>query len=461
MTLSRVCVAAFALAALAGCGARSTLETSAGSSSASAASSGSSSSGGACSPLRLTPSVGVAAPPGRQLTPTLVATGADGAGVTIAFARTPPGMPGGPAQVLHASFDPWGAWPDAAVGPVHVAAEGGASLAAASEADGSLALLFGGPSPALETPGGVTLDLGLDPDQDGLHAPLVIDPDANAATFVAPRPAHLVGFERRRPLMPFGKAHQLDIGVGHTVSTGTAFVGPLHLGCATNAIAAAAVPAEEGGWLVALTNGTPLGEIGCFEDVAIGPATQIQVALVDPLLGVEQRSSWGSLPEPGTFQSGMAAIALAPRPGGGAWLAWNAAATGAGTEAALRVASIGPAGEWLSDVSVTDHIDTAEGGEPGEAGFAAVALGDRLALVWLYLPDVTFDVAPLLVVEIVGADGTVAGWTLVPTEGAIGLPPALIASPAGDALLVAWSAAPTPGQDERLHAVRVDCLPGG
>ena len=45
-------------------------------------------------------------------------------------------------------------------------------------------------------------------------------------------------------------------------------------------------------------------------------ATQIQVAFVDPSLGVQQRSTWGSLPDPATFQSGMVAIALAPRPGG-------------------------------------------------------------------------------------------------------------------------------------------------
>jgi hypothetical protein len=39
-------------------------------------------------------------------------------------------------------------------------------------------------------------------------------------------------------------------------------------------------------------------------------------------------------------------------------------------------------------------------------------------------------------------------------------PPALIASPAGDAVLVAWPSARA-GGDERVQAVRADCLPGG
>ena len=456
--MRQAALALLGLAATAGCGARSTLETSTGTSSASSSSSGT--SGGPCTTsMRLTAPVGVSTPGGRQRSPALVETGADGAPVTLVFTSTPPGMPGGPVRVLHASFDPWGAWPDADLAPVHVDADGGSSLAAASEGDGSFALLHGGPSLALE-PHGVTLDLGLAPDHDGPHAPLVIDADAAVATFLAPGPAHLLGFERRRPLMPFGKAHQLEIGVGHAVAGETLFVGPVALGCATNPVGVAALPAENGGWLVALTNGTPLGDTGCFTDFAIGPATQVQVAFVDPLLGVDPRSTWGSLPDAGSVASGMSTIALTARPGGGAWLTWFAESTSPGTEGALRVASIGHDGAWLSDVSVTDHVDTATGGWPNDAGFTTAALGDRLAMAWLYTPATTLDVADQLVVEIVDTAGAVAGWTLIPAEGALTTPPALMVSPAGDAILVAWSSARA-GQDERVQMMRVDCLPGG
>jgi hypothetical protein len=434
------------VAGLAGCGARSTLgdppaaATSGGGGSVGTsgttgagglgvgASGTTGTGGGACTaPAWVSPIVEVAEDDAHLAhRPRLSPSSDDGQQITVALQRSPLESPGPFAEMRHATFHPWLDWPPSGVLAPTFATYASPQL----DPDFAVAGASGGMFGMLVAHGGVAVSF----------SPRV-DPFADGGS-------PTVGVAGTTPV--FAARNGDSQLVGTLDATGTLLVTLVRAGggsfvtemsavaCSPQRISAAAVPYGTG-FVVVTSNGAGNAQNLCSAGPAgAGPPTRVDAIFV----------SWGAPP---AFVLGVDAgaevegVAAAPHPEG-AWAVWQTQTLSAVPPlraARFQVASAGIVGPG----DVTD---------PGDAplGFSAAALGPRLAVAWKSDPA---DNPPDLRVRVLDAFiGLVVTAALEDPPGLDG-PTSLVGSPAGDSLLVAWTAN---GMAARAKLGRLDCIGG-
>jgi hypothetical protein len=239
---------------------------------------------------------------------------------------------------------------------------------------------------------------------------------------------HLIGFER--------------VASGHYALTfGRFALGAPSFdqdsGCATQPIHADAVRIPKA-YLLALSSSRPLGT--CQDDLgADGPPTRLEVARLDDGAASPVLVHWSDDGVP------IAGLRLIRRPGG-AWLVWQLGGS-------LHALGIDEAGEPLTPRSVL----VADGF--GVDGFAAADLGDQLAVAYT---DAFDPFVSKIVLRVFDEHGAPVGESVIEPElEHWPVPPyALLGSPSGDRLLLAWTAAPG-GPEKRVKVGRWSCADGG
>jgi hypothetical protein len=431
------------VAGLAGCGARSTLSdpparaaaggggsvgtsgtTGTGGAGAGAGGTG----GGACAGLSwASPVVEVEEDDAHHARrPMLAPSSDDGQQITVALQRSPLESPGPFAEMRHATFHPWLDWPASGVlGPTF-------ATYASPQLDPEFAVTG--------APGGM---FGMLVGHGGLAASFSprVDPFADSG-------APTVGVAGTTPLFAARNGDSQIVGV--LDAKGTLLVTQVRAGmgsfdteltaaaCSPQRISAAAVPYQDG-FIVVTSNGAGNTQSLCSAGPdAAGPPTRVDVIL----------SSWG---KPPAFVLGVDAgaeveeVAAAPHPEG-VWAVWR-------TQQLTAVPPLRAARFQVASAGVVGPGDVTD---PGDApfDFAAAALGSRLAVAWKSDPA---NNPPDLRVRVLDASlGLVAAAALDNPPGLI-VPTSLVGSPAGDSLVVAWTAN---GMAARARLARLDCIGG-
>jgi hypothetical protein len=436
------------VAGLAGCGARSTLgdpparATAGGGGSGSVGTSGTTGAGGvgagaggttgtgggACTELVWASPIVEVEEDGAHLArrPRLAPSSDDGQQITVALQRSPLESPGPFAEMRHATFHPWLDWPASGVlGPTF-------ATYASPQLDPEFAVTG--------APGGM---FGMLVGHGGLSASFSprVDPFADSGT-------PTVGVAGTTPLFAARNGDAQVVGV--LDAKGTLLVTLVRAGmgsfdteltavaCSPQRISAAAVLYEDG-FIVVTSNGAGNAQSLCSAGPdGAGPPTRVDVVLI----------SWG---KPPAFVLGVDAgsevedVAAAPHPDG-VWAVWR-------TQALTGVPPLRAARFQVASAGVVGPGDVTE---PGDApfAFAAAALGSRLAVAWKSDPA---NNPPDLRVRVLDASlGLVAAAAL---DNALGFDgsTSLVGSPAGDSLVVAWTAN---GMAARAKLGRLDCIGG-
>ena len=216
-------------------------------------------------------------------------------------------------------------------------------------------------------------------------------------------------------------------------------------GCALSvALSAAAIPFK-GGFLVAASSGRPYGT--CFEDnLTDGPPSTLHVvhfpaALTEPKPLAEY-----------TVSDTYVLQIRATRSNTGAWLAWERIPFEPPFERNIefaRVVADGPPEAGLF------------GPKTGEVGvpFAIAALGD-LPVLASTRPDESGT--RVLEVQVLTKEADVFGQITLTADAGFAMDASvdLLASPAGDQLLVAWGEVPVTGGVRRVRVARLACAGG-
>lgn len=193
------------------------------------------------------------------------------------------------------------------------------------------------------------------------------------------------------------------------------------IACAQQGLTAAVAPAQSG-YLVAAASGRSFG--ACMLDDGIpGLATELQIMRLD--MPSEALSLTASLEDPDRIVS----VALAKAPSG-AWVLWRNDGASAFAPPPVQVARIDEGGAPTGPV----FSATPAGVDVGP--FAAAAIGDLLAIAWSEAPD-----SATIHVRVLGPWGEVVSAASLPVAPSFPGEPtlSLLASPSGDAFIVAWS----------------------
>ena len=342
-----------------------------------------------------------------------------------------------PSPLAHVEFAPWGAWPASLPAPTIVSANGGSGDFRVSQGTASgFGLLyhddpFQPPMPPLglivvaDVPEGATMASGPLLEGNEPSPPLWI---TRGATGEDLDQGLLAGWSYELPLDSIHYAVRFLWTGGPLVVDG--------LACGTSELSGDAVRSGKG-FLVAATTSAPFGM--CGKDGVPGPdgvPNRLQITRVDQ--GV---ASFGDeLSEVGP----ILAVAMTAR-SDGAWVVWLP--SGDPAAASPRASRVDESGKLVGTPFVV--------GAPGESGvFAVASLGDRLAVVQRQTIDPS---APTIGVFVYDDAGPVTTATVEAPGGQFSAPElSALGSPAGDALLVAWSTASGP---YRAHVARLDCLP--
>lgn len=380
---------------------------------------------GDCDSLELSgPIVAIVGDAGwRQRQPALTISSDDRSRVILAFEQAAEGTPGAPpSELRYASLLPWeDDWPlDAAIASAEITQAGrGASFAVAPSGGDRVAIAFTSPEPS----GAVLFSPDLVPGA-GLGAPpATVYPSAAGVLFAAQGPTrYLIGY------VGHPETRELRLALEGLPDTET-----LISACATADVRADAVPFA-GGWLVAYSSGVS-SPWDCWDAALMGPPDRIQINWLADDIPRSNFNDHFSVGRP------VAQLDLAARPGG-AWIVWTELG---GDVARLMLAEVGATGE-LGGLPVRTDLAASP-----PSSFAVADLGDSLALAWVNDPTGGLDVA------VTGAhQGLYAGYALS-TEGPVQGRPALLGSPDGRRLLVAWSEARAGTGGDRVRVARLEC----
>ena len=324
-----------------------------------------------------------------------------------------------PSSIAYSDLSPWGAWPPVPTAPVNVTTSGGEAFRA-TRAGSGLGLLF-------QVPGGSPgsgLDFCNGANATGCAAPIVLD-----STY----PVHPLALAQGLGTFLAGWAWELPVNSIHYQLRLRDLVAPSAIGavgCANEPLVAAAAPSGAG-FLIAYSSSRPYGD--CAPDnLADGPPTRVQVARYEGKLAFGGEA---------ILPSSVQTLALAPRSDGGAWAAWTTAANGT---AASRIS---PAGGLSTPFS------------PLAGPFAIADLAGHLAVTRSFSKD-GFVTVEAFLFDDAGqalASATIPDSDFTPDSSSF----SALASPTGDALLVAWSEAPTIQSGGHMHIrlARFDCAP--
>jgi len=394
-------------------------------------------SGWICPSLVLAgPPVGVESPPfGHEQRPQIVLTEEGNEAVTVLFEWMPVESPGPvPSEIRHVTLDPWSTWPPATAPASFVATtEGGHSFAAARSLGSQLAVLYAQGTPNQST--GVVFTEQVMPDVDGAGSQIEVDSQGRRARFAAymPGTTHLVGYARPAPGGP-GSGRELDVTWVHSPPSETLVEPPWVAGCVDGPVHADGIATPDG-WLVA--RATSFGP--CEPGVPAEPPLTLNVSW---FAGSNLEALMTELPgsEP------LSLVELAPR-GDGAWLVWRRSPDN--MVGALEGARLDGQGALVGEAVTL----VGQGSEPRWLDIDGV--GDGLAVVWI---DTIVNGPPLVAVAAFGGAGDLQAEELVPTTGWAGGEPAIIASPDGRSLLVAWSEQLGDGIADEMMLARLDCV---
>jgi hypothetical protein len=340
-----------------------------------------------------------------------------------------------PAELRHTSMSPWDAWPsDGTIEPSYLAdLDRGATFAATRSGDERFAVLAGDgddPSP----PDGVHAHLALTPGSGMQSATSIpIDEFADLAHFIAASPsAFLVGFNKQL------LHEQTYMGIAASADGTTTYLGPFHVACDPDGPSADAEAVGET-WLIAASSGADLATDSCFTSL-VGPADRIHIAGVD---GSGELSAGETV----FTQSPVTRVRTAAHRDG-MWVAW----TEAGIDAvapihAVRVDTAGTVVTAVIDLAMPLQHAAQTG------SIAADRLGTRLAVAWV---DDPAGNPPDVAVAVHDGETLVAEALYQPEGGVFGAV-SVLGSPAGDAVLVAWSE--LVGSESRVRLARFDCSP--
>lgn len=334
----------------------------------------------------------------------------DGRRVAAVFARK---SPDGVLALEHAALAPWDDWPEiGTLGPIYVSGIQTQSSHAIGQSEGQRW------AAAVRADAGVLLYRGIDAEAGGGSEPPIAVPGIDPMFVAADQTAnerHLVG--------------SFDLDTPAQVLRAT-FVGPsgnakglTDLGCATGQPPRAAAIGFGDHWLVAASRSTQKSCLGAPTEVAISRVRETSAPV-----------SLGKL----TSEDAIVDVQVAAHPDG-AFVVYSTAGADGGRIVAARVVDTGGVVAGPTAISPPNLAITA---------FALGSVGDQLAIAWRK----DFDLA----VSVFDASFGLRAETVVVSEPSFG-PSALFGSPAGEGLVVAWTA--TPPGDFRVRLARLDCAP--
>lgn len=371
----------------------------------------------------------------EQLVPRLVRTEPDGSSAAFVYIERADSSETFFQTSSVALHDPWGAWPtslgsSAPHGPM-------AGFVAGPDRDGMFSLLT-----TDET------EDGGDPSEMVLWTPIAGVPGASSVNFTGVLPGypllvtsngdqHLWGFQR-----PLGDSllhlSLVQSVAGEAIDEGPAVACSLGVG-----ISAAAIPLGDT-FLAAFSNGRPFAH--CLtDDLPDGPPTRLQIVtapgkFADASLVYEQEQ-----PSSYVFQTHLTAA------GAGAWAAWERIPFEPPFERRIQLLQLDAAGFPVNGKVI--EVGYGIVGVP----FAITAVGSRLVLATMQEEPGS---APVLAVRVLAEDGALAAELILGADDGFELDSsaALLASPAGDQLLVAWSESSAINNDtRRVRVARLAC----
>lgn len=377
----------------------------------------------------------------HQLHPVWTLSSDDGEQVTLLFSLQTAEGPEGPFPISlsHTTLKPWVDFPSGGVlGPVATLDfEGGRTFAAGQAAGDRFAALFTNTVP----PGiGLQFSNAVVPYENTAPPAVLASGGADEALFAVQGPGgHLLGMQFAG--VSGGPAFLVS---ARLAAADGSFGEYLDLGCASDSMHADAVRSG-GGFLVALSTGASPGGADC-SDPAGGWPDDVQIVRTDGA-GVTFTDHLGA---PGSATD----VKMAPR-SDGAWVVLgtppgqvvNGMFLGARLDLEGKVAAMFPVGGGDQTWEI-----------PQNGTLTAAAVGDNLAVAWV---DFGGDKGPFLNVKVFDPGGAPTAQAQLFFGGSPAGAPALLGSPSGGHLLLAWAETPAQGGDgEMIQAVRIDCVTG-
>lgn len=354
-----------------------------------------------------------------QRQPRLTFSRSDRQQVTVAMEWVMAGSPATtPSELRHTTFQPWGAWPEAALGPSYRASfDGGVSFAVTSAPENRFAMVLSDGGKPTE-PDGVLFAPQVSPGSGDVPVSQPIDEGAAALFASLEGNATLVG-------LGSGVASG-SLGVRTLTSFGPIFAIGSRWPLACSRKPAGDAIGSSGGWLVA-ANGAAgtfgVDVCGAFEDL---PSNRVYLSRVESGLGIP------TLVATLEAEGDVSRIFLETGAKKTAWLAWS-------DGSAVRAARLAlPTGE----VAVAPVVVSTDG---LEGGFAATPFLDGLLVV--------SGEGPLL--RFVAPDGTVSTPRELP-EVVERRPFDALPAPKGNAGLFSFSKV---GSPDRVELARIGCRP--
>jgi hypothetical protein len=405
--------------------------------------SSSSGAGGAgpslCGGVALSPNLDLLGPPLEAAFNPVLAPSGDGSGVVgIVYRASIPGDDFS-ATLLHVDFEPWMAWPST-LGPSNVAVPDMVPSFAAAPSP------FGQGESVLYAFDilGMEFEPQVPTGQDGLGQTVMLPGMAGMAAILSISGKRaLLGYSQHTITLPSSDMlYELALAPADLLGPGAVKIGAeTHVGCSVGRPPSAAAPAGAG-WILAIGSGQPQGDPkGCFGGEPVDLPTELQVSTVSKDLGL---TAGFADKDPGRA---IRAVRVTPRPDG-AWVAWG------------REAGIGPA---IIDYARVDGAGKLVMGplaaptpssDPSPGSLAAASLGNDFVLAWASAPP-----PGRIDLQIIHSNGELGPSASIDGVGDVLGPMDLVASPAGDAVVLAWTRAASGDAPARVRLARLSCAP--
>jgi hypothetical protein len=364
------------------------------------------------------------------LSPKLVRSGLDPKTAVLAFVGVPVNGPAGALNDIHLRFllDPWSTWPPA---------EG--SNVALADAQGPFAVSEGvamevsvlrdtsaGPMPYSVLPA-----LGMSPKSMNLPS------DATHAALLRMRPGgHILGYGRPHA----GNTIELLVGFGRYSGQLPEVDGFTPVGCTKNEVLMDAVPTEKGALVGFASNDEPASASGCTG--SLSSAKQVVVARVIDGSAVVTELAASTPDGPSVIQG----LGMAGR-SDGAWVAWGRAGW-VETTATLQAQRLDAAGTFVGE-----PLFLAGSSDLNPATLGVGRMNDDLVVAWATGAQTStrIEVRRISTWSASNAEATIEA------KLSVSQPIAVLGSPTGDAVLVAYSVVSAVDPTSRIHLQRFDC----
>ncbi|MDI1480195.1 hypothetical protein [Polyangium sp. y55x31] len=366
------------------------------------------------------------------LSPKLVRSALDAKTVVLAFMGVPVEGPAGILNEIHVRLllDPWSTWPPVD-GSNAVLADAQGTFAISEGAGIEAAVLRGTSAGPVRYDLMTTMGIGF----GGTSLP----PDATQAALLRMHPGgHVVGYGRPHT----GDTIELLVGLAHDDKPKPTLEGFTPIGCTKTSVLMDAVHTEKGTLVGFASNDDPASAKGCTG--SLGAATRGVVARVtdgNPV-GTELAATTPDNP------AWIMGLAMAGR-SDGAWLTVGRSGWIEAT-ATIQAHLLDAAG-----TSVAAPFTLAGSSDLNPDSVGASSMADDLVAAWSY----GALSADRIEVKRVNAAGAVVATAMIEATPGPPQPIAVLGSPTGDAVLLAYSAISPVDQTARIHLQRLGCIP--